>query len=107
MISKISKFDLSGTFFNFNKVDLKKEDFMVEVVTPDQNQSKYVTANSPHKHVTFTFEATFKSDLETERTHGQLGAALLILILIGKNLFTLAQRFPAQTYQTFTLSRYS
>ena len=76
---------------------------MVEVVTPDQNQSKYVTANSPHKHVTFTFEPTFKSDLETERTHGQLGAALLILILIGKTHSIFAQPFLAQTNKTFTL----
>ena len=79
---------------------------MVEVVTPDQNQSKYVTANSPHKHVTFTFEPSFKSDLETERTHGQLGAALLILILIGKNYVILAQRCLAQTNETFTLDPY-
>ena len=73
----------SGTFFNFKKIESDGSNVQVELRSGETNQSFNVIANAPHKHLTFTIESKTDSIKDLEKTHGQLGAALLVLILIG------------------------
>lgn len=73
----------SGTFFNFKKIAQDGKNVLIELNTPDDNQSHQILADKPHKHVTFVYETRSDPLSDLDKTHGQLGAALLILVLIG------------------------
>jgi hypothetical protein len=54
---------------------------------PDDNQTHRIIANAPHKHVSFTYNhVADQTILDGDKTHGQLYATLLILVLIGNDL---------------------
>ena len=77
------KYFFSGTFFNFKKIEQDGKTVQVELKSAGTNQSFDIIANTPHQHVTFTIENRVDPIKDLERTHGQLGAALLVLVLIG------------------------
>ena len=78
-----------GTFFNFEKTIKKNaQKIEIEFTAPEHVESRFLEADTPHKHVTFDFEMVEKTLEPSDKTHGQLGAALLILILIGRGRST-------------------